>query len=483
MTVRADAPVSVAGRLPERLGVPALAARRPADDESASMLSAAERSMLTALVRDTWRGAGVIVDAGSFLGSSLIAEADGLETHAGAADTGHFPAGRALHGFERGHLAAPPQGAGPLTHRYGDIEIVLGESFVPQLEANLGRHRDRIALHLGDLTEERWDGSPIEIAFIDVCKTAELNAHVSREFYPALVAGATLIHQDFFFDQLPWLRVTMGQLAEHVTWEGQVATSSLYRVHTPIPASLVAHDPFLDGSLEECLRLHDAVAFDGIDRATELMLALSRVELVLVKGTAGEALDLLRDAAIEYADVVGPISRVDSHRPAYGAPETMTPRYRLDRVISRVLATTRDPRPTEATESAESAESAEPTESAGSAMRDRVADALARRDFDGARRVLHGADGDPATLLLARTEFEAGDAGRAAELLERLLGRRPHHPRAHALLGRIELERGDPVAAREHAEAALGRRPGLSPGRRLLFDVEVVEALAAAGRP
>ena len=154
----------------------------------------------------------------------------------------------------------------------------MGESFIPMLEQNIAPHRDLIDLHIGDLTEMGWDGSPVELAFIDVCKTRELNAHVSRQLYPALIGGAsTLIHQDFFYDRLPWIRVTMGYLADYFRWEGQVASSSVYTTVNAVPENVAAYDPFTEGTLEECLAYHDAVAFPGIDRTAQLMLALSRV--------------------------------------------------------------------------------------------------------------------------------------------------------------------------------------------------------------
>lgn len=452
---------------------------------SAGMLTDEERGLLTSLVRRTWRGDGAIIDAGSFLGSSLIAEAEGLEPllreRAPALDA--FPEGRVLHGFERGHHPAPSNPAAPRRHTYGAIEIELGESFVPELEANLGPHRDLVHLHIGDLTAMSWGGSPIEIAFVDVCKTPELNAHVSREFYPALIpGGSTLIHQDFFFDQLPWIRVTMGQLADHVTWEGQVGSSSVYRVHRQVPASLVERDPFLDGTLEECLALHDAVPFAGIDRATELMLALSRVELVLAKGSPADALALLHQTAVQYADVAGVASVDDSYVPASGSRETMRPRYRLDRVIGRVLANTRSARP------ARSSSAPEPTPAPGPSpspdVRERARAALGRRDYDQARTLLDRPDRTgPEHLLLARTEFEAGDADRAEGLLRDLLERRPRNARARALLGRIHLTRGELEPARDEALTALEGNADLMAARRLLFDLDVATAVSAPVSP
>jgi hypothetical protein len=135
----------------------------------------------------------VIVDGGSFLGSSLVAEAKGMEANPALAalTLARFPSSKPIHGYELGYHPAPANPAAERRRTYGGAEYVLGESFVPMLEQNIAPHRDLIDLHIGDLTEMSWDGSPVELAFIDVCKTPELNSHVSRQLYPALIGGAS----------------------------------------------------------------------------------------------------------------------------------------------------------------------------------------------------------------------------------------------------------------------------------------------------
>ena len=100
-----------------------------------------------------------------------------------------FPDGKPIHGYELGYLPAPANKNVDRRREYAGVEYFLGDSFVPILEKTISPYRDLVSLHIGDLREESWYGSPIEIAFIDVCKTAHLNAHVSKEFYPALMGG------------------------------------------------------------------------------------------------------------------------------------------------------------------------------------------------------------------------------------------------------------------------------------------------------
>jgi hypothetical protein len=311
----------------DRLDIPAEVARQQQTTLAPGMLTVEERAMLVRIVATTWQGRGAIIDGGSFLGSSLVAEAQGLRASPAvhSADRARFPGGKPIHGYEKG--ARPEAGRSAVTGKrtYDGFEYDLGDDREPILERTTEPYRDLIALHIGDLNDERWDGSPIEIAFIDVCKTPRLNAHVSREFLPALVPGAsTLVHQDFFFDRLPWIRVTMGHLADYFRWEGQVNTSSVYTNIKAVPEDVAAHDPFLHGSYDDCLRLHDAVPFPGIDRGSDLRLALSRGLLMAHKGRHAEALDYLRSLPDEYADVL--------------ADDAVAPdvQRRLDRAIAHV---------------------------------------------------------------------------------------------------------------------------------------------------
>jgi hypothetical protein len=298
----------VGGAFLKSLEIP-VATRRLRDGPAApGMLSFAERALLHELVRRTWRGAGAIVDGGSFFGSSIAAAAEGMlagsAIHDVAADG--FSGGKPIHGYELGFLPAPSNPRADRRRQYGGVEYFLGDSFVPILETTVAPYRDLVALHIGDLNEQSWDGSPIEIAFIDVCKTIRLNAHVSREFLPALIPGAsTLINQDFFFDRLPWIKVTMGYLGDYFRWEGQVFSSSVYRNIKAVPQDVADIDPFVEGTVDECLELHDAVRHEGTDRRTEFLMCLSRAYLRALKGRTDEALDSLRVVESEYADLLG----------------------------------------------------------------------------------------------------------------------------------------------------------------------------------
>ncbi|WP_183094890.1 hypothetical protein [Nocardioides stalactiti] len=325
--IRTLAPGIQGGDLLAGLDLPDAIARLLEQGDVPGMLTVEERALLTSLVARTWRGDGAIIDGGSFFGSSLVAEAEGLLDHPalGSLDLLSFPQGKPVHGYELGFLPAPSDPAVDRRRSFGGVEYFLGDDFVPILERTVAPYRRHIELHIGDLNEERWDGSPIEIAFIDVCKTPQLNAHVSREFVPAMIPGAsTLINQDFFFDRLPWIKVTMGFLADYFRWEGQVRSSSVYSSTRAVPADVASYDPFVEGTFDDCLRYHDATAFGDLGRSWAFRLAVSRGWLMAHKGRPREAIDHLHSLTEEYADVLAD--------PATGGDARM----RLDRAVGQI---------------------------------------------------------------------------------------------------------------------------------------------------
>lgn len=227
------------------------------------MLSQPERSLLYGLAQ-RYQGNGAIIDGGSFFGSSTVSLAAGM-AKAGT-----------VHAYELGYI--PASGNQRIERKFGPTSYVLGDSFVPILEEAVRPWSDRVELHIGDLLDEKWIGEPIEICFIDVCKTPALNAHVSREFYPHIIEGGYLVNQDYFFDRLPFVKATMGYLDEHFEWLGRVFTSSIWRCIKPVPQAKADHDPYLAKD-ENCLRWHDMSMHAELDDEALFRLAISRAYL------------------------------------------------------------------------------------------------------------------------------------------------------------------------------------------------------------
>lgn len=237
----------------------------PEVQTAAGMLSQPERQLLYGLTSN-YEGKGAIIDGGSFFGSSTVALAAGLEN----AEPG------IVHAYELGYI--PNQSGKRIEMKFGETPYVQGDSFISILEDTIKPWRDLITLHIGDLLDAQWSGAPIEICFIDVCKSPDLNAHVTSQFFPHIVEGGYLVNQDFFFDRLPFVKCTMGRLDEYFEWIGRVFTSSIWRCVKRVPQDVADYDPFLNRD-ENCLAWHDRTKYAGIDAEALFRLALSRAYL------------------------------------------------------------------------------------------------------------------------------------------------------------------------------------------------------------
>ncbi|MDX5594292.1 hypothetical protein [Pseudovibrio sp. SPO723] len=258
--------------------------------ETPGMISVDERRLLYFLSKDKFRGSGAIIDGGSFLGASAVSIAQGLLDKDNAQE---ISLNKIIKAYELGVFPAPANGR-EIWHEYGDVRFKRGDSFLPALRKNISPYEKLISLREGDLGSYSWDGGEIELCFIDVCKTAELNRHVTSQFFPCLMpANSYMINQDYFFDRLPWIKVTMGYLAEYFEWLGQVHCSSVYKCVKEIPQAVADYDPYTEASLEECLKLHDMGANHEMSEMYKLRMEISKAYLMAYKGEKERALKQL----------------------------------------------------------------------------------------------------------------------------------------------------------------------------------------------
>ena len=273
-------------------------------DAALGMLSERERHLLFNLTESHYRGEGAIVDAGSFIGSSTVALAEGLKANPRLKSILKKAKNslKPIVSYDIGFLPAPA--SGPVTKDAGGTLYTWGESFVPILEKNIAGHEDVVELRIGDFLKETWTNRAIEICFIDLAKTNDLNLHAFRQFFPAFAPGKTLlVQQDFFFDRLPWIKVLMGYLSDYFEWLGQVGPSSLYRYVKPIPKEMYNTDRFRGLPLEERVRLHQLGDNDMLPVRRRFAVAMS---LCYLYETAGpeEALKAANRVKGEFSDYV-----------------------------------------------------------------------------------------------------------------------------------------------------------------------------------
>ena len=181
------------------------------------MLSAPEQELLYTLCRDRYTGRGEIVDGGAFLGGSTLALACGVRDNPTLVDK----AGR-VHSYDlfvadrftTRRIEGYPEGTS--TRPYYDGVI-----------ADLAAH---VAVHEGDIATFPWPADrPIEILFIDLAKSWEVNDFLLQSFFPRLIPGVSaVIQQDYHWPHTPWISITMELLADHVTYLGSLRVATAH---------------------------------------------------------------------------------------------------------------------------------------------------------------------------------------------------------------------------------------------------------------
>jgi hypothetical protein len=239
-----------------------------------TMLSKTERKLLYSLAREYASGEAAIVDAGCFLGGSTAALLAGVRDRA-----------------ER--WSGPPVASYDLfrVEEYtlekffaGEPGVQVGDSFRPRFDAHLSAFDVPHVVHEGDITEIGWDGGPIDVLFLDVLKSWEINDSVLRDFFPSLVPGrSVIVHQDYGWGEQLWIPITVELMRDSLVLVDWMEWGS--------------HAFFLEGELPAEL-IERGVAGLDLDRRFELMdRAVARAE-----GWVGGMLEVARTTLIAERD-------------------------------------------------------------------------------------------------------------------------------------------------------------------------------------
>jgi predicted O-methyltransferase YrrM len=209
------------------------------------MLGEEERRLLYWLARYNFTGDGSIIDAGAFIGASAFCLA------AGAAGNPNISAKPVIHSYDL--FVALDQYVADSISR--DIRpLALGQPYIDIFNAQNAEHLDSIKTYSGDFLNHLWDKTPIEILFIDIAKTQELNSHILREFFPYLIPGKSIVvQQDFYHVWHPYIHVTMEYLSDYfeVIDQHVLHQSRVYRLTRKIPQEEIDRLARYDFSLEE----------------------------------------------------------------------------------------------------------------------------------------------------------------------------------------------------------------------------------------
>jgi len=177
-----------------------------------TMISPEETQYLWWLTATEWRDAGHIVEIGPWLGGSTVCLAEGMRARL-------TPPAHRLHTVDnfvwRSFMA-----------ERADLGLRPGESFEAAFRANVEPYADLIEVERAWLPDERiegdawaedvrgdgnagalfrWDGAPIELAFVDGAKSWTAFAHLMRELGPSLAEGSLLVLQDYKYWGSYWV--------------------------------------------------------------------------------------------------------------------------------------------------------------------------------------------------------------------------------------------------------------------------------------
>ena len=175
---------------------------------------------------------GAIVDLGCWLGSTSVALARGLLTH----DSPNDKRDEKVFGYDRFRW----EGWMP-----ADIPHCLyeaGESFLPEARRVVSDYGGgRVELVPADLGLYEWSGGPIKILLVDAMKDEKLAIQIPRTFFPSLLPGSLLIHQDFKHYYTSWIHVLHYQLRQYFRFYRSVRWGTVaFEVLAPIPQDAVA---------------------------------------------------------------------------------------------------------------------------------------------------------------------------------------------------------------------------------------------------
>lgn len=261
-----------------------------------SMLSVDERRLLHWLARHHATPGGRIVDGGSFLGGSTAALASGL---AARTDADRMPPILSYDRFE----------VEPYTlDQFGDAlgGGQPGDSFQAVFEHNISPWAHHVDVRAGDIRDLTWTDEPIDVLFLDIVKSWEINDVVTDQLLPALVPGrSVIVQQDYLWGEGPWTHIMMELLHDSVRRLDAMPNGSVaYLLVTPVPDAVIG------------LRLREALTGGRMrqlmDRAVQRWIGEDRDMLLLARAVLEAELGRPELTTELIADVAGrhPAGRV-----------------------------------------------------------------------------------------------------------------------------------------------------------------------------
>jgi len=196
-----------------------------------TMLSKAERRLLYSLGRDYASGDAAVVDAGCFLGGSTAALLAGVRDRPDGWD------GPPVESYD---LFCVDTYMVPKFFS-GDRSLPLGDTFRDRFDSHVSRFDVPHVVHEGDITKLGWSGAPIDVLFLDILKSWEINDVVLRDFFPSLVPGrSVIVHQDYGWGDTPWIPISVELMRDSLVLVDWMEWGShVFFVDRELPAELL----------------------------------------------------------------------------------------------------------------------------------------------------------------------------------------------------------------------------------------------------
>jgi hypothetical protein len=175
---------------------------------------------------------GAIVDLGCWLGSTSIALAQGILSHGPNAN---YQKEKVL-GFDRFIWEAWMPAHIP------SCLYESGDTFLPEARRVVRDHGGgRVELIQTDLALYEWRDGPIKILLVDAMKNEDLTRQIARTFYPSLIPGGLLIHQDFNHYYTGWIHMLQYRLRQYFRLDRSVTRSGTvaFEVLAPLPREAI----------------------------------------------------------------------------------------------------------------------------------------------------------------------------------------------------------------------------------------------------
>jgi hypothetical protein len=259
-----------------------------------SMMSVPEKRFLYGAANAYYTGAGVIIDAGIFLGASTRSFGEGIQNNP-RRDAIVKRWKRPITSYERA-IVNPGMPAFFARNKM-TFTAEPGASFEDEIRRNIAPVQELVDLRIGDIMSASDPGVPIEILFLDVLKLPEISTFCFRTFFPRLIPGRSIvIQQDYFYERLPYIKTHQEMLGDYFEYVGEVGSTAIFQCTKEVPQS--ATDALeVEVSAAEQLRLASIALQRSVDPSRRFLMAISKLRLVRKlhgRDTARDYLDFLK---------------------------------------------------------------------------------------------------------------------------------------------------------------------------------------------